>query len=752
MKRWFRHKYFKRSLLAAALLFLCWFLFFSLPATPFRVPYSKVMYSADGYLLNAQVAKDQQWRFPPGAGISPQFEKCILTFEDKGFYRHPGISPSGIGRALLQNIRRRKVVSGGSTITMQTIRLMKQNPPRTFREKILEMMLAVRLEMRYSKKDILALYATHAPFGNNVVGVEAASWRYFGKKTTELSWAENALLAVLPNAPGLLYPGKNHDRLMQKRNRLLAMLLQEKVIDTTTYNLSVAEPVPDKPLPVPNLAWHYFSSKGSDKGIRYSSLQYRLQDQCQRMADRYARQNHDNQVQSAAIIISDVHTGKILAYVGNTDAQWNPQTSFVDCADAPRSSGSVLKPLLYYESLKAGLIAPRSMLFDVPVSYNHFTPQNYARSYEGLISAHDALVKSLNIPMVGLLQDYGLAKFHARLQRDGFRHLNRSSSHYGLSLILGSGEITLGELNAVYNRWAHSLLDTLQPAFDPACVYETMETMTQLNRPDENGNWKAFANTQKIAWKTGTSFGNRDAWSVGISADYVVTVWIGNADGTGRPNLTGIGYAAPLLFDLFDALPKSCKWFPNPVAGYGKIVLCSASGYKAGPYCETTDTVSLPLSCEQVAVCPFHHPLTVNEEGTMRVTAAVYDWRRIQQRNYFILPPVVVNYYRSWNPGFRVPPPWHPGVSEATQHLRIVFPDKTTLLSFSPTGNMNVHFKAMTETRNTVLYWHVDDTYIGSTTQIHELEYNLPPGEHRLSIVDENGNTQQTVFHISKAG
>ena len=751
MRKWYKHRYFKRTASILALLFMVWYIFFSIPKVLFQVDYSKVMYSEDGYLLNAQVAKDQQWRFPKGNSVSKKFETCILTFEDKGFYHHIGISPTGIGRAILQNIKHRKVVSGGSTITMQTVRLMKQNPARTWHEKMLEMILATRLELRYSKKEILNMYAMHAPFGNNVVGIEAASWRYFGKKTNELSWAENALLAVLPNAPGLLYPGKNHDRLLQKRNRLLATLLEQKIIDANTYNLSIAEPIPDKPLPVPDLAWHYFSSGGNSTSIINSSIQYRIQEQCLRIVKNYAQKNQDNQIQSIAVIVSDIHTGKILAYIGNTPKQWCPQTYFVDCGNAARSSGSVLKPLLYYRCMKEGLISPTSKLFDIPVSYNHFSPQNYARNYEGLVSAKEALAKSLNIPMVGLLDEYGLQKFHTNLKQLGFQHLNRNSSNYGLSLILGSGEITLRELNAVYNNWARSLLLKDNTHYNKACVYETLEAMTQLNRPDENGNWKAFINTQKIAWKTGTSFGNRDAWSIGISGDYVVTVWVGNADGSGRPNLTGIGYAAPILFDVFNTLPKSYKWFPKPVSEYTNIVICKASGFKAGPYCNETEIIQLPQTCTQLSVCPFHHLLAVNQEETYRVNASVYDWRKIKQKSYFILPPVVVNYYKSWNPDFKIPPPWHPDIKDAAQHLKIIFPDKNTLLCFGEDNNMNVHFKAMSENKNATLYWHVDDNYIGATTNIHELQYALPLGKHTLSVIDENGNEQQTTFNVSKA-
>lgn len=750
VKSFYKRKYFRYTGYGLSGLFLVWYIFFALPAAPFSVPYCKVMYSQEGYLLNAQVAADHQWRFPPEQEISPKFEQCILTFEDRNFYHHPGISLKGISRALVQNIKRQKIISGGSTITMQTIRLMRKNPPRTFSEKIHEMLLATRLELRYSKKEILLQYSAHAPFGNNVVGLSAASWRYFGKKPDQLTWGQNALLAVLPNAPGLLYPGKNHDRLMAKRNRLLRQLYETKIIDQETYSLSVSEPIPEKPLPLPDLARHYFSSAGKNADNR-SSINFRIQEQCQNITERYAQKFQENQIQNMAIIVSDIHTGKILAYVGNTNKKWNVATSFVDCAASPRSTGSILKPFLYYKSLSVGLIAPQSMLFDIPVSYNHFTPQNYSRSFEGLVPAREALSKSLNIPMVGLLNAYGLARFHSDLRQTGFRHFNRPATHYGLSLILGSGEVTLKELNEVYSQWAGSLYKQQTGVRDKACIYETLEAMTELNRPDENGNWKAFVNTQKIAWKTGTSFGNRDAWCVGISSAYVVSVWVGNADGSGRTGLTGIEYAAPVLFDIFNALPKTYHWFPRPETGYQTIILCKASGYKAGEHCTETVSYRLPISCNDLNVCPFHHALSVNADASYQVNASVCDWRNIVQKNYFILPPEVAVYFKSWNPDFRLPPPMHPEIKMAQQTLKIIFPDKNKILLFGNENQMELNFKAIAPGKDELIYWHIDNQFIGTTNTIHEIKFTVATGRHTLTIVDPFGNRQQTTFELIKA-
>ncbi len=740
-------RYILKGLISALLI---WFLFFALPAKPFEVPYSKTLYAENGQLLNAQVARDYQWRFPADKEIPEKFKQCILTFEDRNFNRHIGISATGLGRAITQNISKGKIVSGGSTITMQTIRLMQRNPARNFPNKMLEMLLAVRLEMRYSKKEILQMYCAHAPFGTNVVGLEAASWRYFGKKATELTWGQSALLAVLPNAPGLLYPGKNHAILQAKRNRLLQQLFERKIITEEILSLSLGEPIPDKPLPLPDKARQYFS-KLKNTAQSHAALDFRIQEQCLNITDRYAGKFHDNQVENIAIIVSDVKTGKLLAYIGNTDKKWNPNTAFVNCAAAPRSTGSVLKPFLYYEALRDGLITPQKMLPDIPVSYNNFRPQNYARTYEGLIPANKALAKSLNIPMVGLLNEYGLQKFHADLRQLGFRNINRSATDYGLSLILGSGEISLEELNTNYRNWTAKMWDNKTDASDKASVYETLEAMTELNRPDENGNWKAFINTQKIAWKTGTSFGNRDAWCVGISANYVITVWVGNADGSGRTGLTGIEYAAPIMFDVFNALPKNYKWFARPEKGYATVKLCSASGHKAGPYCSETSNRPLPANCVQVSVCPFHHPLSVNEDATLQVDASVYNWQDIRQKNYFILPSAIAHHFKAWNPDYKAPPPWHEGARNTAENIQIVFPNQSKILLFGTSEQIDINFKAINSNKKSNLYWHINEEYIGATKDIHELRYALREGKYQLSVIDELGNKQQTIFEVINA-
>jgi penicillin-binding protein 1C len=407
------------------LFFLIWYLG-ALPEKLFVDSTSTVLLDRNGLLLGARIADDGQWRFEESDSVPLKFQTCIVHFEDKDFYRHIGVSTKGIFRAVVQNVRSGKRKSGGSTITMQLVRLMRKNPPRTYSEKIREILLATRIEWSYSKDEILRLYASHAPFGNNVVGLEAASWRYFDRPSHKLSWSESAVLAVLPNAPGLIYPGKNHDRLLAKRNRLLKALFENGTIDKMTYQLSLEEPLPEKPLPLPQWAPHLLdrSMKEGRKGKTiHSTVSLTVQKNALRQLAVHSKGLEEKKIFNGAIVIADVKTGKLLAYVGNTDRKEEEFSNWVDCASAPRSSGSILKPLLYSVSLDEGIISPDMLLSDVPSKFGSFSPKNFSGQFEGGVQASSALSRSLNIPMVHLLNKYGAKRFHSDLKELDLPHL-----------------------------------------------------------------------------------------------------------------------------------------------------------------------------------------------------------------------------------------------------------------------------------------------------------------------------------------
>ncbi|MEO6302449.1 MAG: penicillin-binding protein 1C [Bacteroidia bacterium] len=759
-------KWKNRLLLVGLTIFTVWYIN-CLPDELFNSSTSTVLLDKDGTLLGAKIATDGQWRFSPGKAIPSKFELCLLEFEDRNFYHHYGISARGIGRAISQNARHGRVVSGGSTLTMQLSRIMRKNPPRTLFEKVIEMILATRMEIRFNKQEILNSYACNAPFGNNVVGLEAASWRYFGRNANSLSWAESATLAVLPNAPGLIYPGKNHKRLLDKRNRLLKRLYDIEKIDETTYQLALSEPLPDKPLRLPQLAPHLLAKliKEGYKGKTIeSTIDINLQQKAMQLLQTHSERLQENKIYNGAIIITSVKTGKVLAYIGNTRSVDQEHSNEVDCITASRSTGSILKPFLYAKCLEEGAITPTMLIPDIPTQFGSFSPKNFTKQYDGAVAANKALSRSLNIPMVRMLNEYGLEKFHRDLKNYGLTTLHKPAKHYGLSLILGGAEARLDELSKAYVQIAQELKSgkskpivlvnekinkrkektNFKMRTGKAAIYSTFQAMVDVNRPDEDGNWRAFASSQKIAWKTGTSFGFRDAWAIGVTPDYVVAVWIGNADGEGRPGLTGIKAAAPLLFDVFAQLPRSTQWFSEPQNDMSKITICVESGHRASDLCEKTELVWMPKTCLNTISCPYHQIVHLTKNNLYRVDSECENVYNMKHVTWFILPPLIERYYKFNHPNYKVLPDFKPEcLAKITDRAIAVLYPKPNSKIYVPveidgkTGQ--TVFEAAHRNINTKVYWHMDDEFIGETKEIHQLALNPSIGKHKLLLIDENG-------------
>ena len=754
-------------------IFLVWYAD-CLPRPLFSDSTSTVLVDRDGNLLGAHISLDEQWRFQPVDSVPKKFETCIIAFEDRNFYRHLGVSVKGISRAILQNFKKGERVSGGSTLTMQVIRLIRKNPKRSYSEKMLEMFLATRLEITHSKKEILALYASHAPFGNNVVGIEAASWRFFNRPSHQLSWAESATLAVLPNAPGLIYPGKNHDRLLHKRNRLLLYLHETEQIDSDTYALALNEPLPSKPVPLPRIAPHLlqrFIAQGQRGKTIHSTIDGNIQRRMNQLLEDHISNLRMNDIYNGALMITSIETGEVIAYIGNVEKSGREHASFVNCIEAPRSSGSILKPILYMKALEAGTITPETLLLDVPSKFGGFSPKNFAGNFDGLVPADQALSRSLNIPMVHLLNTYGLGKFHRDLNDLGFTSIRRHSGHYGLSLILGGAEVRLSELSHVYTNLARNLrglpsvklsetidsekktLNGAESTANIGAIFETFDAMTELKRPDEDNQWKIFSSSQKIAWKTGTSFGFRDAWSVGITPKYVVSVWIGNADGEGRPGLTGINAAAPLLFDAFRMLTSSEKWFELPRSEMSRIDLCTESGQRANINCPKVRSKLVPSSCLQAQGCHYHSVIHLHKTTGERVTLDCASPMEIAHQSWFILPASIEYFYQKSHPDHSGLPPFSKtcGTTGEATSLHIAYP-KPKQKIFLPADlneeQRRVVFEAVHQEVDGILFWHLDELYIGQTNQIHQVSFQPSIGKHVLTITTEQGEKKSVQFEI----
>jgi penicillin-binding protein 1C len=782
--------------------------YFCLPKNLFSDPFATVLNASNGEMMSARIAKDGQWRFPMTDSLPPNYESALLHFEDKHFYSHPGVDPFAFGRAMVQNIENGRIVSGGSTISMQVIRLYRKGKSRSFFEKLIEIVLATRLELRYSKKDILRIYASHAPFGGNTVGIEAAAWRYFGRRTHQLSWAEAALLAVLPNQPSLLYPGRNTAPLKAKRDRLLDRLYSEGHFDEISLELAKEESIPSKPNEIPMQALHLID-KGIKDGKEQTQIRSTIDAFLQKRVDRILKNHHSllklDGIENASALVLDVKKNQVMAYVGNVFDQNNPVSGQqVDVIQAPRSTGSLLKPMLYAAMLDDGLMLPKSLLPDVPVYYKNFAPKNYTREYDGAVPADLALSRSLNIPAVNMLQTYGYPRFHEKLRKLGMSSLTQPADHYGLSLILGGSEGTLWDLANIYAGMARTLSQfngrppkaryseedfrfasyvdadsydkpsftknnsTFKPKVNgivalndhkrlsAASIWFAFKAMLEVYRPGEDAAWKMYSSSKQIAWKTGTSFGYRDGWAIGVTPEYVVAVWVGNADGEGRPNLTGVQAAAPILFDIFDILPET-KWFNPPMAELVYAAVDRQSGYLASPYSIEIDTVLIPKTGLSSSVSPFHQVIHLDESEQYRVNSECYPIAKMVTKNWFVLPPRQAVYYKSKHPTYQeLPILRNDCFSEllGLQVMEMVYPANNAQF-YIPTNleglREAVVFEVAHRNAESELYWHLDNKYLGTTRGRHTMQIAPMEGEHTITVVDRDGNQIERTFRVLKS-
>ncbi len=754
------------------------------PIPRFKAPLSTIVEAADGSLLGARIAGDGQWRFPASGKVPEKFEKALLTFEDRYFYFHPGINPVSIFRAFKQNLEAHEIVSGGSTITMQVARLSRGNRQRSWGEKIVEIFGALKLELLRSKKSILELYAANAPFGGNNVGLDAAAWRYAGKPPADITWAEAAAFAVLPNSPSLVYPGKNQQTLKARRDDLLRRMYRRKFLDSLTLVLALDEPLPGEPKQLPAKAPHltdFFYGKNRGERIR-TTIDPLIQERAAEIVNLHQKELEGNFIFNSAALIVSVETGAVLAYVGNSaGSDASEHGGDVDIIRAGRSTGSILKPLLYAGMQQSGDILPNTLIADIPTRFPGFTPKNFDRSFSGGVTAGYALSQSLNIPAVRLLQIYRPERFLELLRKTGFTTFKQPADHYGLSLILGGGETSLWELTGVYASLSRVLrrfnkekkynagdyhplalvnetdspagqnID-VNPSLSAAAIWLTYEALQKVNRPESETGWQYFDSAPDLAWKTGTSFGFRDAWAVGTTPDYVIGVWVGNADGEGRPGLTGISAAAPLLFDLAGIM-KSVPWFTAPYEEMTTVKVCAVSGYRAGPDCQDTREEQVSLNGLRSGVCPWHRMVHLDKTRTHQVTTDCVAASDIINEPWFILPPAMEYFYRQKHAEYRSLPPFLPGCGKGKDVpvMEFIYPTPGIKI-FIPRDHTGELTRVIPEVvhrdPSEKIFWHLDEKYLGTTKFIHQIEILAGAGDHVLTVVDEDGNLIKCSFSI----
>jgi len=763
----------KIYLIAIPVFLLIFYLLIPLPSPLFPTDYSTVILDQNGKILRVFLTQNEQWCLPPDKNrkIPEKLEKAVLASEDRYFYYHPGVNPIAVVRALYQNISSGRTVSGASTITMQVARLMAPKE-RSYGNKLLEILQAFKIELRYSKREILQSYLDHAPYGGNVVGYQAASLRYFQKMADALTWGEAAVLAVLPNAPGMISPDMNRQALQTKRDRLLNKLKEKDIITEETCRLSLLEPLPEGSIPFQSLAPHlgqYLKDHSPEKGgVIRTTILAEHQQSIEEMVRRHLNYLQYQGINNAAVLVAETASGKVRAYLGSQDFFDFATQGQVDGVRSPRSSGSLLKPFLYALCMDEGIVLPETLLKDVPSFYGSFSPSNADEKYSGIVTAKEALIRSLNVPAVRLLYTHGVEPFYLFLKSTDMSTLFRTADDYGLPLILGGAEVTPWDMAMLFRglgnggRFGELTINNegeqgkdQTALISPMACYLTLNMLRELKRPGAEYYWEQYQNQWPLAWKTGTSYGQRDAWAVGVSPRWTIAVWVGNFDGKGNANLSGVRCAGPLLFEIFNYLPKDPQnpWFAKPGQDAVPVEICRETGFLAGSTCPNPILTEAPRYTKPLRLCPFHERIYVSEDETQQVCSLCWEPGHYKSLQLLIYPPDVVQYLRASGQLINDIPPHNPACPVQTERLalQILYPQEDARLwvprDFGGTLQ-KVTMRVAHREKQRVIFWYLDDHYLGDTTNRHEKAVDLTKGWHVLEVVDETGYRDRKRFYV----
>ncbi|MFH1008526.1 MAG: penicillin-binding protein 1C [Candidatus Latescibacterota bacterium] len=757
------------SILLTAVAFAALCLLFPLPKDQLQRPSSTLIYDRSNRLLRAFTASDDTWRMRCDPNeLSPLLIKMVLAYEDRWFRWHPGINPVSILRATITNVRSRKVVCGGSTLTMQIARMMEPKE-RNLNSKVVEVFRALQLELFYSKDELLETYFNLAPYGGNIEGIASAAQLYFGKSVSTLSVGEIALLTALPNSPTKLRPDVHPEQAREARDKVLKRLREHGTISAGQYADALSEPVPTKRQPMPFRAPHLarlLRKQYPDRAHITSTIDLRIQDLCLSALRQHLSALRPKGIANGAVVMLDNRTRTVLAMVGSGDFFEEGSSGQVDGALAPRSPGSALKPFVYAAALDQGLISERSILEDVPVDYSGYRPVNYDEKYHGVVTVRDALMHSLNVPAINLCAALEEKSIYSLLKRAGLSTLGNSQESYGLPLILGACEVNLLELTNLYAALANgglgapARLVSDAPAhqegrlFSEASAFIVREILSEVARPDLPSCWEFSLNLPKVSWKTGTSYGHKDAWSIGCNPEYTIGVWVGNFSGKGAPAIVGAEVAAPILFDLFNAVTvdRPDGWFEMPDTVERRLV-CALSGMPAQEICPTTTEEWYIPEVSPWQTCAIHTRITVDEETGYRLCPHCRQGRKTHHEVMSQWPAKLATWMeRTGYPVDRIPPHYPPCTSLiAGQGPVIRSPSERCeylLREGIAADYQKILLDASVSNNIENIFWFVDGELLYSGSVERKVFYTPTPGKHTLICMDELGRSSKRMLQV----
>lgn len=746
---------------------------FPFPETALHPTPARLALDREGEPLRALLAPDGQWRFPVTPDeVSPVMRETLLRSEDRWLRWHPGVNPVAILRAALDNLRSGRVVSGGSTLAMQVARLAEPRP-RTLRSKCIEAFRALQLRWNHSPDEILNCWLNMAPFGGNIVGVGAAARFYFRKTPDRLSLGEAALLTALPRSPNAYDPVRHPDAARRVRERVLERL--RGCFPDAELARAAQEPLPATLTPPPLRAPHFaLEALRRLPGARpRTSLDPRAQRLAEAAVNARMAGLRAQGIDSAAVVVQDTASREIRALVGSPDFFDDARAGQIDGALIRRSPGSTLKPFLYAQAMDLGLTFPQALLLDIPANYAGYAPENYDGTFRGAVTTGEALAHSLNVPAVRLLAQVGLTRFLELLRRGGLRTLDRPAAQYGLPLILGGGEVTLLDLVNLYAaladggayrpvRFAPAPSDAAgRPAengkrlFSPEACALVTRILAQVERPDMPRSWALTTDAPEVAWKTGTSYGHRDAWAVGFSRRYTIGVWVGNPDGRAAKGISGARHAGPLLFDLFRLLEADAATLPDfgPL-NLEEVELCARSRKLPGPWCDRRVRATILPGKTLLEQDDWTVRIFVDDATGERLAGDCIASRPHHAVTFVRLPPALA----AWRESAGLPvdrlPPLSPECSAAPGEggPRIVSPDPATpyhLRQDAPARYQRIPLAADAPEDNGTLLWFLDGRIVGRAAPGSPLFLAPPaPGRHRIAVQDDLGRADALFFNV----
>ncbi|MBD2751989.1 penicillin-binding protein 1C [Spirosoma validum] len=782
-----------KTLVIAILIFLGFD--FSFPLRT-NVPYSTIVTASDGSILHTFLSRDDKWRmYAELTEITPTLREAILFKEDKYFWYHPGFNPIAMVRAAVKNMLTGQRTSGASTVTMQTVRLLEPRQ-RTYRSKLIELFRAMQLEVHYSKDEILQLYLNLIPYGGNVEGLKSASLLYFGKLPTLLSLAEITTLTIIPNRPSSLQLGTHNALVIQERNEWLARFRTRKLFDDATIADALNEPLVAYRRAAPQLAPHLsrrLRTENPDQPIIRSALRPAMQATAERLVQQYANRIRAYNIHNTAVLVVDNQSHEVVAYIGSADFTNTFDGGQVDGIRAVRSPGSALKPLLYGLAFDAGVITPKTKLNDVPTNFNGYEPDNYDRRFNGPVTAEFALANSLNIPAVALLKEIGTPNLVSTLQNAGFSAIKKQAKELGLSMILGGCGVTLEEITRLYTALANggkleplrfnsnatsplplregdinrdsvsssSFLRGGVTILSPEAAYLVTNTLTQITRPDLPNNFDNSYHLPRIAWKTGTSYGRRDAWSIGYNQRYTIGVWVGNFSGVGVAELSGANTATPLLFQLFNVLDynSTTSWFQKPRINskLSMRLICPETGNVPGDFCTNPVTDYCIMGVSQYRRCQHQKAIFTNMAGTISYCAHCLPDSGYVRRPYPNLAPELVVFYQNRHIPFEAVPAHNPacervfgslGTGQDGPLITSLTDGSEYFINPGQPAEMQLACQAANDVQT--VFWYLNDKLYRRAKPTEALFFKPQPGDLKISCADDKGRSKDIRVIIRK--